>query len=141
MITPDESEYTLLPPVELISQITTFKFFQDSIKSVYQSSSSYSAATSQFKLQIIISQLSSSQVVYAWTQQRSTSDSSSGEIEKVLKSKAEEIQAISYNFIENAKLLGGETNLIRVNYNGNRNELFVLPDFEADLGITLIIEK
>ncbi|KAH3681850.1 hypothetical protein WICPIJ_007156 [Wickerhamomyces pijperi] len=135
MTSSTEEDFTPLPPLDLISQITTFKFFQDSVKSVYQTTAT------QLSLQIVISQISTSQVAYAWRQQRSNR-TGDGEIEKVSKIKAEQVQNISKAFIDNAQLLGTDSaNLIRVNYDGNTKELFILPDFSNDLAIVLIIGK
>ncbi|KAH3671179.1 hypothetical protein WICMUC_004775 [Wickerhamomyces mucosus] len=128
-MTSIKDEFIPLPPSSLISQITTFKFFQDSIKAIY-------LTQSNFKFQILITQLSTSKLVYAWKQL-----GENGDITKVSKENGQSLNKITNSLVENAKLLNDKLDLIRINYNQNKNELFVLPDIENDLSITLIIEK
>jgi len=118
------NEYAPLPSNELVESVQTLEFLQASLRS----------PTSNVKsMFILLFKISSKQIINGWDQKES-------KVNKIKIDEAKKVVDISSSLLEDSLLLSKEPELIRLRFEFTK-ELFILPDLEKDVGITVILEK
>lgn len=118
------NEYAPLPSNELVESVQTLEFLQASLRS----------PTSNVKsMFILLFKISSKQIISGWDQKES-------KVNKIKIDEAKKVVDISSSLLEDSLLLSKEPELIRLRFEFTK-ELFILPDLEKDVGLTVILEK